>query len=92
MPSGLMLRYLHHKIIQELGTFIYFCVKKGKWGAYLRGKWDALRSLPLLLQKRKIIQARKKADNKYLQTLFVSILDRRLVAGKLKRLFSFKKL
>lgn len=88
MPTPLMLRYLHHKIVQELGVFIYFCVKRGHWVSFFRGKWHALKALPKLLAKRKQIQARKRVSNEYLKTMLTSIFERELIKGKLIRLFS----
>jgi GT2 family glycosyltransferase len=88
MPAALMMRYLHHKLIQELATISYFCVKKGKWGPVLRGKWDAIRILPQLLTKRKEVQRRKRVSNRYLNSVLTPIFNRSLLNGKFKRLFS----
>jgi GT2 family glycosyltransferase len=88
MPTPLILRYLHHKIVQELGVFIYFCVKRGHWASFFRGKWHALRAFPQLLEKRKLIQARKRVSNEYLQSVLTSIFERKVLKGKLIRLFS----
>jgi GT2 family glycosyltransferase len=88
MPMALMIRYFHHKMIQELGVLIYFCIKRGKWGPVLKGKLDAIKMLPQLLRKRKEIQRKKRVTNRYLNTVLTSILDRRMLKGKIKRLFS----
>lgn len=56
VPFPLMLRYLPHRIIYELASFGYFCVIKRKWRPFLKGKLDALKKLPLMLQKRKSVQ------------------------------------
>jgi len=88
MPLSLMIRYLHHKLIQELGTISYFCVKKGMWGPVLRGKRDAIRILPRLLRKRREVQRRRKVSNRYLNSVLTPIFNKSLVKEKVKRLFS----
>jgi GT2 family glycosyltransferase len=88
MPAILMLRFLHHKLIQELGTFVHFGIKRGQWRPWIRGKWDALRALPALLRKRRAIQRARKVDSRYIRGMLISILDRRLVREKLGRLFA----
>jgi GT2 family glycosyltransferase len=88
MPTALMIRYFHHKVIQELGTISYFCVKKGKWGPVLRGKRDAILMLPQLLRKRKKLQGRKRVTNRYLNSVLTPIFNSNLLKGKIKRLFS----
>ena len=90
MPAWLMFRYFHHKVIQWLGSFIYFCVKRGKWGAWLGGKAAALGMLPSLLRKRRVIQSRRKVASRYVASVLTSILDRRMLRGKLRKLFSFR--
>jgi GT2 family glycosyltransferase len=55
-PAGFMLRYLPQRFIYELSSFAFFCIKKGRWGAFLRGKIDAIKSVPAMLKKRKHIQ------------------------------------
>lgn len=87
MPAGLMIRYLHHKVLQELGGLIYFCVAHGKWKPYLRGKLDAFNLLPTMLRKRKAIQRRRKVSLRYIQSVLTPILSARLAKGKLRKLF-----
>ncbi|MDD5483923.1 MAG: glycosyltransferase family 2 protein [Kiritimatiellae bacterium] len=45
------------------GLFFLF---KGKFGAFCRGTWDALRSLPALMRKRKAVQSIKKVGDAFL--------------------------
>ena len=89
LPARLMIRYLHHKLIQELGGMAYFCIRLGKWRPYLRGKWDAMRMLPKVILKRKEIQLRKRVDHHYLETILTPIFQKRLLMNRLKRLLSF---
>ena len=38
MPFEIMLRFAHHKVIQELGSLCYLCLRHGKWGPFFSGK------------------------------------------------------
>lgn len=55
-PSDFIFRCFPQRIIYELSSFVYFCIIKGKWGPFLRGKKDAMKKIPLMLKKRKEIQ------------------------------------
>lgn len=88
MPAPLMLRYLHHKIIQELAAFLYFCLKRGQWSAFLRGKRDAVRALPELLRKRQAIQRAKRVANAAVARELTPLFERSLMREKLTKLFS----
>jgi len=55
-PPGFMFRYIPQRIIYELCSFAFFCIKKGKWGPFLRGKRDAIKKIPLMLKKRRDVQ------------------------------------
>lgn len=55
VPLGLMVRYLPQRMIYELCSALYFC-SKGQAISFLRGKLDALKKLPSLLEKRRNIQ------------------------------------
>jgi len=73
MPLGLMLRFAHEKLLQEIGSFCYLCLRHGKWVPYLRAKRDALKMLPVMWKKRRTIQARRRVSNVYLRTLMTSM-------------------
>lgn len=55
-PAPFMIRYLPQRIIYELSSCAFFCLKKGKWGPFLRGKKDAIKKIPLMLRKRRAVQ------------------------------------
>lgn len=82
MPAGLMLRFAHHKIIQEIGSFCYLCLRHGKWRAYFRAKRDALKMLPVMVRKRKQIQARRRVSNAYLRSLMTSVFSFAMIRQK----------
>ena len=77
MPLGLMLRFAHHKIIQEIGAFCYLCLKAWKVGRpYFRAKRDSLWMAPAMWKKRKEIQRRRRVSNAYLKSMMTSLFRR----------------
>jgi GT2 family glycosyltransferase len=86
MPAGLMLRFAHHKIIQEIGSFCYICLRHGKWSAFFRAKRDALRKAPDMWRKRKAIQMRRRVPNCYIRALLSSMVTVTFLKQKLKQL------
>jgi GT2 family glycosyltransferase len=86
MPLGIMLRFAHHKVIQELGSFCYLCLRHGKWGPFLKAKRDALKMLPVMLKKRTKIQARKRVPNQYVRSILSSMFTFGFFRQKMKQL------
>jgi GT2 family glycosyltransferase len=86
MPARLMLRFAHHKIIQELGAFCYLCLRHGKWRPYFRAKRDAWRMLPSMWRKRTEIQRRKRVSNVYVKSIMTSLLTGEMIRRKLIQL------
>ncbi len=82
MPTGLMWRYAHHKLFQEIGSFMYICLRHGKWKAFIRGKKDAFRMLPIMLGKRRKIQGKKTVTNQYIQSILMPIYNKELICQK----------
>jgi GT2 family glycosyltransferase len=68
MPLALILRYLPHRILHELGAAIYF-TRIGAGKAFFKAKLDTIRSLPRLLKKRKEIQKRRTISNAQLHSM-----------------------
>ena len=86
MPFALVLRFAHHKLLQEIGSFGYLCLRHGKWAPYFKAKRDALRMLPLMWKKRQAIQARRRAPNSYLRSLMTSMFTLDFVRQKLRQM------
>jgi GT2 family glycosyltransferase len=86
MPALLMLRFAHHKLMQEIGSFCYLCLRHGKWAPYFRGKIDALRMLPRMWKKRRAIQARRRVPNSYLRSLMTSMFTLEFAAQKIRQM------
>jgi GT2 family glycosyltransferase len=85
MPFGLMLRFAHHKIIQEIGAFCYLCLRHGKWRPYFRAKRDALRMAASMWKKRKEIQRRRRVSNAYLRSMMTSLFSTELIRQKIRQ-------
>lgn len=86
MPAKLMLRFVHHKLIQESAAFAYLCLRHGRWKAFFRAKRDALGMLSIMLKKRREIQLRRKVSDRYVKSLLTPVVDRAYVMGKLRQL------
>jgi GT2 family glycosyltransferase len=86
MPAGLMLRFAHHKLFQEIGSFCYLCLRHGKWRAFLKAKRDALRMAPAMWSKRRAIQARRRVPNFYLRSLMTSMFTFDFVRQKIRQM------
>jgi GT2 family glycosyltransferase len=82
MPVTLMLRFAHHKLIQEFGAFFYLCLRHGKWRPFFRAKRDALRMLPKMLKKRREIQGRRQVSNAYIKGLLTSVFQKEWLVQK----------
>ena len=86
MPGILMLRYLHHKLIQELAGFVYLCLRHRRRNAFYRAKRDALRMLPHMLKKRREIQRRRKVSDRYIRQILTPVVDRDYLRRKTRQL------
>jgi GT2 family glycosyltransferase len=85
MPTGLMLRYAHHKLLQEFGSFCYLCLRLGKWKPFFLAKRDALRLLPKMWKKRQLIQEKRKVPNCYIQSLLTPVFSREIIRQKIRQ-------
>jgi GT2 family glycosyltransferase len=84
-PARLMIRFFHHKLIHELAAFGYLCLRHGKWHAYFRAKQDALRMLPLMWKKRKMIQSRSRVSSFYLRSMMTPLFSIDLIRQKIRQ-------
>lgn len=85
MPTGLILRFVHHKLIQELGSFCYLCLRHAKWKPFFRAKLDALRMLPSMLEKRRDVQRRKRVSDRYIKGILTPIYSKELMRQKVRQ-------
>jgi GT2 family glycosyltransferase len=86
MPTGLILRFAHHKLFQEIGSFCYLCLRHWKWRPFFRAKQDALRMAPAMWEKRRAIQAGRRVPNVYLQSLMTSMFSLDFIWEKIQQL------
>ena len=86
MPALLMLRFAHHKLMQEIGSFCYLCLRHGKWVPYFRGKIDALRMLPRMWKKRRVVQARRRVSSSYIRSLMTSMFTYEFARQKIRQM------
>jgi len=84
--SETMLRFAHQKVIQELGSLCYLCLRHGKWSPFFRAKRDALRLLPVMLKKRAKIQSGRRVSNRYWRSVLTSMFTLAFFRLKLKQL------
>jgi GT2 family glycosyltransferase len=86
MPGGLMMRFAHHKIAQEMGSFCYLCLRHGKWVPFFRAKRDALRMFSVMLNKRRKIEAGRRVPNRYVRSVLTSMFTFDFFKQKVKQL------
>lgn len=86
MPAGLMLRFAHHKLCQEIGSFCYLCLRHWKWRAFFKAKLDALRMFPAMWRKRQAIQARRRVSSAYIRSLMTSMFTFDFAIQKIRQL------
>lgn len=55
VPLILILRYLPHRFFYEAASFAYFCLIKGKYRPFIKGKIDAILGIRKMLGKRRQI-------------------------------------
>lgn len=59
MPGPLLLRYLPERLLFNLLCFLYFLLR-GRAGSFLKAKWDFVRQIPGVWEKRRRIQASRR--------------------------------
>jgi hypothetical protein len=61
MPTPLLLLYLPQHLALNVAALLYYPLR-GQGGVVFRAKLDALRGLPSVLRKRKIVQALRRTN------------------------------
>lgn len=83
IPALLLAFLLPQHLLYDLFGWLYFTFRQHRGGAFWRAKGDALKSMPRILRKRKIIQAKRKVELRYLISLMSSGWIFRTVKEKL---------
>jgi len=73
VPLKQMICHLPQRILYEFASFGYFCVAKGRWRPFLKGKLDALKGISVMLKKRKAVQALVRINDHEINTSLISI-------------------
>jgi GT2 family glycosyltransferase len=85
VPFRLFLQCFPYYIIGTILEFIYFAVKHMKLRQYIKAKVDAIRMVPRMLSKRKVIMHGVRVNNKYLLSVMTPLWNRELFVMKLKK-------
>ena len=83
MPSKLLRRYWLLHMIFVAGSLVYF-TRIGRGTSFLRGQRDALRWLPSVLQKRRLVQALRTTPSEEIDRL----LSRKWLGLKLRKIWT----
>jgi hypothetical protein len=87
VPFGIFLKCLPEFIIGMLTEFVYFAIKHKRFRLYFKAKMDALKMLPKMIKKRKVIMKHKKVSNNYLHSIMTSVWQGDFLKAKIKKLF-----
>lgn len=83
IPASVFLRYIPQVIAGFIADFLYFGIKHMKWRVFIKAKVDAVRMLPVMLEKRRQIKKEiKKVDNMYVRSLMTPFFGRYFFALK----------
>lgn len=82
VPGILMIRFLPQRLVYELASALYFCFNK-KSKSYFKGKFDAIKMVRKMLNKRRDVQRMIKLNNKQIVQDLVPVLN--YLRSRLKR-------
>ncbi len=85
IPATVFLRCLLPCLLGEIAMFAYFCLKRRRWGAYLRGKADGLVKLPVMLEKRRGVMEGRELTTDEFYRLFTPVLRGGVLAQKMRK-------
>ncbi len=88
LPARLMARFIHEKLLFELGNILFFLVRHKKIIPFLKAKIHLLYDLPKILKRRRDFKKQVgKIDDAYMATILTSVFDRKLLMQKVTKLF-----
>lgn len=85
IPIPVYLRYLPVLALGALLEFIYFVVLYRHPIIYCKAKLDAIKMLPCMLKKRRVIMASMRKDNKYLTKTITPLFERGFLNNKFRK-------
>jgi GT2 family glycosyltransferase len=71
MPLRFFWKRLWKTLFYEFILYFLYSIKRGIFFMYLSAKWKTLCQLPVMLEKRRMIQARRKVKGEYIDSLFI---------------------
>ncbi|MBS1849826.1 MAG: glycosyltransferase family 2 protein [Acidobacteria bacterium] len=86
LPLGMLLTSLPQRMLYEVGAAVYF-FRQGAGRAFAKAKFAALCSLPILLGKRKVVQARRKISSAQLRAL----TDHAWLGARMRKVFAARR-
>ncbi len=86
IPVWFFLRYLLWFILGAISEFIFFAVKHGYLILYFKAKLDAVKMLPVMLKKRRLILKTKTISNKDLMKITMPLFGKDFLRRKFKKL------
>ncbi len=85
IPFTLFLRCLPEFLIGSIFEFYYFALKNKKLKVYFSAKKDAIKLIPKMLEKRRVIMNNKKVDNRCLYNLMTPFWHKEFFYSKAKK-------
>lgn len=87
IPLSLLVRNLPLLVAGMLTEFFYFAVKHGKLILYLKAKRDVIKSLKIMLRKRKQVRDMARVDTTYLHAILTPVFNRAFLLPRIKKFF-----
>jgi len=85
VPFQIFIRCLPEFIIGMITEFIYFVVRHRKLGLYAKAKIDAIKLLPKMLKKRRLIMKNRRVSNDYVLRMMTPAWCRYFLRTKIKK-------
>ena len=86
IPIPLFLYCIPTFILGMIWEFIYFAIKHERMRLYFRAKYDALKLVPIMMEKRRTNLKRMSIDSRDLKKMMTPAFERGSLTNKLKRL------
>ncbi len=86
VSHGVFFRCMPVFILGLITEFYYFAFKHRRFRLYFKAKKDALKLLPVMLKKRKVIMRQRKTDNKYLMGMLTPVWQKDFLRSKIQKL------
>ncbi|MCL6589009.1 MAG: glycosyltransferase family 2 protein [Firmicutes bacterium] len=87
MPGWLLVKYFYQHLIQEIGNFVFFILKKRKFQPYLKGYWDFIRMIPGLLNKRREIKRMRRVSTQEIERSLTPVTQKSYWRQKLRKMY-----